>query len=210
MQETARPYDLVIVGASFAGLVAARTAAMRGLSVALIEQGDFAGGTSSKTSKLIHGGLRYLKQGRVHLVFESLRERQVLRTIAPEVVHPLALLLPVYAGDSRASWEVNLGLWLYDLLAGIREAAGGGNVVFSEKASGVDVGAFDAVIAVIGVAMMPSGGKGDSPHLCEAPSGPFRQMGTVPFFPPFHATRRGTTSARGSSSSSAPCPASSR
>ena len=112
-----RKFDLLIIGGGIVGAGIARDAAMRGLSVALIEQGDFAGGTSSKTSKLIHGGLRYLEHGHVRLVFESLRERATLRRIAPGYVHPLSLLLPVYAQGRRASWTVHVGLWLYDLLA---------------------------------------------------------------------------------------------
>ena len=113
----AQRFDLLIIGGGIVGAGIARDAAMRGLKVALIEQGDFASGTSSKTSKLIHGGLRYLEHGRVRLVFESLRERQVLRTIAPALVHPISLLLPIYEGGSRPAWRINLGLWLYDLLA---------------------------------------------------------------------------------------------
>ncbi len=112
-----QPFDLLIVGGGIVGAGIARDAAMRGLKVALIEQGDFASGTSSKTSKLIHGGLRYLEHGHLRLVFESLRERRVLRTIAPEIVAPLSLLLPLYAGEARPPWKVRLGLWLYDLLA---------------------------------------------------------------------------------------------
>ena len=110
-------FDLFIVGGGIVGAGIARDAAMRGLRVALIEQGDFASGTSSKTSKLIHGGLRYLEHGHIGLVFESLRERAILRTIAPASVHPLSLLLPVYRGDRRAPATINVGLWLYDLLA---------------------------------------------------------------------------------------------
>ena len=110
-------FDVLIIGGGIVGAGIARDAAMRGLKVALIEQGDFASGTSSKTSKLIHGGLRYLEHGHLRLVFESLQERHVLRTIAPSFVHPLSLLLPVYAGDLRPAWKVNVGLWLYDLLA---------------------------------------------------------------------------------------------
>ena len=113
----ASPFDLLVIGGGIVGAGTARDAAMRGLKVALIEQGDFGSGTSSKTSKLIHGGLRYLEQGQVRLVFESLRERQTLRTIAPSHVRPLSLLLPVYAGDRRSAWKINAGLWLYDLLA---------------------------------------------------------------------------------------------
>lgn len=110
-------HDLLIVGGGIVGAGVARDAAMRGLSVALIEQGDFASGASSKTSKLIHGGLRYLEHGHMRLVVESLRERQVLRTIAPSLVRPVSLLLPVYEGDGRPAWKISAGLWLYDLLA---------------------------------------------------------------------------------------------
>ena len=110
-------FDLLIIGGGIVGAGIARDAAMRGLRVALIEQGDFAGGTSSKTSKLIHGGLRYLEYGRLRLVAESLRERDVLRTIAPELVWPLALSIPVYRGDPRPPWKIAAGLTLYDLLA---------------------------------------------------------------------------------------------
>jgi len=113
-------YDILVIGGGIVGAGIARDAAMRGLKVALIEQGDFAGGTSSKTSKLIHGGLRYLEHGHVRLVHESLQERQTLRTIAPGLVRPLSLLLPVYQGDLRAPWKLHLGLWLYDALAGRR------------------------------------------------------------------------------------------
>jgi glycerol-3-phosphate dehydrogenase len=112
-----RRFDVLVVGGGIVGAGIARDAAMRGLSVALIEQGDFASGTSSKTSKLVHGGLRYLEHGRVRLVIESLRERQALRTIAPGLVYPLSVLLPVYAGDARPAWKISAGLWLYDLLS---------------------------------------------------------------------------------------------
>ncbi|MBI2174629.1 MAG: glycerol-3-phosphate dehydrogenase/oxidase, partial [Candidatus Omnitrophica bacterium] len=104
-------------GGGIVGAGIARDATLRGLRVALIEQGDFASGTSSKTSKLIHGGLRYLEQGRVSLVRQGLRERMILRTIAPSVVKPLPILIPVYRGNSRSLWKVRAGLWLYHLLA---------------------------------------------------------------------------------------------
>ena len=112
-----RSFDLLIVGGGIVGAGIARDAAMRGLKVALIEQGDFAGGASSKTSKLIHGGLRYLERGHWRLVLESLRERQILHAIAPTFVHPISLALPIYAQDSRPRWKIGAGLWLYDLLA---------------------------------------------------------------------------------------------
>ncbi len=113
-------FDLLIIGGGIVGAGIARDAAMRGLKVALIEQGDFSSGTSSKTSKLVHGGLRYLEHGHLSLVRESLRERHTLRTIAPELVYPLSLLLPIYRGDLRAPWKIHTGLWLYDLLGGGR------------------------------------------------------------------------------------------
>ncbi|MBI3996726.1 MAG: glycerol-3-phosphate dehydrogenase/oxidase [Candidatus Omnitrophica bacterium] len=119
-QLSAQRFDVLVVGGGIVGAGIARDASMRGLKVALVEQDDFAGGTSSKTSKLIHGGLRYLEHGHLRLVYESLHERQTLRSIAPAYVHPISLLLPVYAGDARASWTINVGLWLYDLLAGRR------------------------------------------------------------------------------------------
>lgn len=112
-----KAFDLLIIGGGIVGAGIARDAAMRGLRVALIEKGDFASGTSSKTSKLIHGGLRYLEQGRVRLVFEGLKERHILRTIAPQLVWPLPLMLPVYRGDPRLPWKIALGLCLYDGLA---------------------------------------------------------------------------------------------
>ncbi|MBI4343362.1 MAG: glycerol-3-phosphate dehydrogenase/oxidase [Candidatus Omnitrophica bacterium] len=113
-------FDVLVIGGGIVGAGIARDAAMRGLCVALIEQGDFASGTSSKTSKLIHGGLRYLEHGEFGLVYQSLRERTALRAIAPAYVKPLTLMLPVYRGDRRRAPVVNLGLWLYDALAGRR------------------------------------------------------------------------------------------
>ena len=91
---------------------------LRGLSVALIEKGDFASGTSSRSSKLVHGGLRYLKGRHVRLVRESLRERGVLLKIAPHLVEPAAFYLPVYAGGRDGRLKLRLGLTAYDLLAG--------------------------------------------------------------------------------------------
>jgi len=110
-------FDLLVIGGGIVGAGIARDAAMRGLRVALIERGDFGSGTSSKTSKLIHGGLRYLEQGRLHLVVESLRERHILRTIAPQLVRPLSVMIPVYQGDPRPPWKITAGLFLYDWLA---------------------------------------------------------------------------------------------
>jgi glycerol-3-phosphate dehydrogenase len=86
--------------------------------VLLSERGDLAGATSSRTSKLIHGGIRYLERGEVPLVHEALRERAILLRIAPDLVHPLTFLLPVYRGEGRPRWMLRAGLWLYGALAG--------------------------------------------------------------------------------------------
>jgi len=90
---------------------------MRGVSVALVDQGDFASGTSSRSTKLIHGGLRYLEQLDLRLVFEACRERATLQRIAPHLVQPLPLLIPLYRGGRRSKGLIRAGLTLYDLLA---------------------------------------------------------------------------------------------
>jgi glycerol-3-phosphate dehydrogenase len=113
-------FDLVIIGGGITGAGIARDAAMRGLSVALLEKGDFAAGTSGKSSKMIHGGLRYLKQLQIRLVRESLREREVLLKIAPHLVHPFPYILPVYEGGPNTRLQLKVGLVAYDLLAGSR------------------------------------------------------------------------------------------
>jgi glycerol-3-phosphate dehydrogenase len=97
-------FDLLIIGGGIFGAGIARDAFLRGLRVALVEQGDFASGTSSQSSKLIHGGFRYLEQYQFGLVAEALGERHILRTVAPHLVRPLPLILPVYAGDPRPRW----------------------------------------------------------------------------------------------------------
>jgi glycerol-3-phosphate dehydrogenase len=119
-------FDCLIIGGGIVGAGIARDAAMRGLRVALVEQGDFASGASSKTSKLIHGGLRYLEHGHFKLVQQSLRERARLRAIAPHWVTPRTILLPVYAGDRRPAWQIRFGLWLYERMARVRRSGRGG------------------------------------------------------------------------------------
>src|SRR5467141_438455 len=109
-------YDVVIVGGGMAGAGVARELALRGLSVALVERNDFASGTTSRSSKLIHGGLRYLELFDVGLVRESLRERETLRRLAPHLVRPLPFLVPIYRESSRSLVKVRMGLALYDWL----------------------------------------------------------------------------------------------
>jgi len=108
--------DAVVIGGGMAGAGVARDLALRGASVALFEKGDFASGTSSKSSKLIHGGLRYLELGDFKLVRESLREKKTLERLAPQLVRPLPFLVPIYRGASRGLIMVRIGMWLYDLL----------------------------------------------------------------------------------------------
>ncbi len=110
-------FDLLVVGGGITGAAVARDAVSRGLKVALVEKNDFAFGTSSRSSKLIHGGLRYLENFEFGLVFEALAERALLLKTVPALVRPLPFYLPVYAGESKGRGILGLGLWLYDLLA---------------------------------------------------------------------------------------------
>jgi glycerol-3-phosphate dehydrogenase len=110
-------YDLAVIGGGVTGAGVARDAALRGLSCVLLEQGDFASGTSAKTTRLVHGGLRYLENGDLPLVIESLRERELLLHLAPHLIHPIPILLPLYRGETRKKWQLRLGLRLYDLLS---------------------------------------------------------------------------------------------
>lgn len=109
-----------MIGGGITGAGIAREAAMRGARTALVEMHDLASGTSSKSSRLIHGGLRYLEHGHLRLVFEALAERATLLHIAPHLVRPLRFTFPLYAGGRVPRWRLALGLLLYDLLAGAR------------------------------------------------------------------------------------------
>ena len=113
----ADPVDLLVIGAGINGAGIARDAAMRGIRTAVIDKGDFGGGTSSRSSRLIHGGLRYLEMGHFRLVFESCRERRTLLRIAPHLVWPRSFIFPVHKGSRVPRWKLAAGLTLYDLLA---------------------------------------------------------------------------------------------
>ena len=117
------PFDTLIVGGGINGASIARDAALRGLRVALVERDDFAAGTSSRSSRLIHGGLRYLEHGYFHLVFESSRERRLLLQLAPHLVRSLAFTWPVYRGSRVPRWKLAAGLMLYDALSLFRNVA---------------------------------------------------------------------------------------
>ena len=111
------PFDLIVVGAGINGAGIARDAAMRGLKVLLIDKGDIASGTTSWSTRLIHGGLRYLEYYELYLVHESLAEREKLLNIAPHLVRPLPFIIPVYDYSKRGTLLVRLGMIGYDLLS---------------------------------------------------------------------------------------------
>ncbi len=110
-------FDLLVIGGGVTGCGIARDAALRGLHVALVEREDFASGTSSRSSRLIHGGVRYLEHGHLALVFESSIERARLLRLAPHLVRPLPFVWPVYKGARIPRWKLTAGLMLYDALA---------------------------------------------------------------------------------------------
>ena len=109
--------DLLIIGGGVTGAGIARDATMRGIRTVLVDKGDFGSGTSSRSSRLVHGGLRYLEHGHLRLVFEASRERRTLLRIAPHLVWPRSFLFPVHNGSRVPRWKLAAGLWLYDLLA---------------------------------------------------------------------------------------------
>ncbi len=109
--------DLLIIGGGITGAGIARDAALRGIRTALIDKADFGAGTSSNSSRLIHGGIRYLEQYAFRLVFEASHERRVLLSIAPHLVRPLAFLFPLYRGGRVPPWKLRAGMWLYDILS---------------------------------------------------------------------------------------------
>jgi glycerol-3-phosphate dehydrogenase len=118
-------YDVLVIGGGITGAGVALDAASRGLRAALVERDDFASGTSSKSSKLIHGGLRYLQNGDVRLVYEALRERQRLLRNAPHLVKVLPFLIPVFEGKGgiipkRLARALGSAMWMYDLTGGLR------------------------------------------------------------------------------------------
>jgi len=110
-------YDLLVIGGGVTGAGVARDAVGRGLKVALVEASDIGGGTSSRSSRLVHGGLRYLENLDFGLVFEALRERGRLLELAPHLVRPLPFLFPVYEGDPTGLLKLTAGMWLYEVLS---------------------------------------------------------------------------------------------
>src|ERR1700756_1432646 len=116
IENTKEPWDFLVIGGGATGLGVGVDAAARGYRTLVVEQADFAKGTSSRSTKLVHGGVRYLKQGNISLVLEALRERGLLCENAPHLVHHLSFVVPVYSW-----WEgpfYGIGMKIYDRLAG--------------------------------------------------------------------------------------------
>ena len=113
----AQAFDVIVIGGGINGSAVAREAARHGYRTLLVERHDFGAGTTSRATRLIHGGLRYLEHGEFGLVYESLHEREALVREEPHLVHPVRLLVPVYRGDERPGWKIRAGLILYDLFS---------------------------------------------------------------------------------------------
>lgn len=113
-------FDVIIVGGGINGAGVARDCAIRGLKVLILDKNDFAYGTSSRSTKLVHGGIRYLEHFEFKLVWEACHERKTLTQIAPQLVRVMPFIIPVYKGDKRPAWMVKLGMFLYDLMAGFK------------------------------------------------------------------------------------------
>ncbi|HEY2679147.1 MAG TPA: glycerol-3-phosphate dehydrogenase/oxidase [Steroidobacteraceae bacterium] len=143
-----KEYDVVIVGGGIHGAGVLQAAAASGLRTLLIERKGLASGTSSKSSKLIHGGLRYLESGQFALVRESLRERSIHLRIAPELVELKPFFIPVYRDTRRRPWQLKVGLWIYALLGGFAPGTGFGSVPRAEWSGldGLKLEDLDAVI----------------------------------------------------------------
>jgi glycerol-3-phosphate dehydrogenase len=138
---SSEPFDVVVIGGGITGAGVALDAASRGYSVALVEKDDFASGTSSRSSKLVHGGLRYLQQFDVGLVREALMERQLMVALAPHLVKPLKLVVPAFEGE-KLDRLVGVGLNMYDVLSldkirGRRRRRRGGDVVTDVDGDGI-------------------------------------------------------------------------
>lgn len=134
MKELSTPFDVVVVGAGINGLGIARDAALRGLRVVLLEQDDICSGVSAWSGRLVHGGLRYLEHRDFALVRESLRERELLFRLAPHLVKPLRLIMPLSSHSRRPAWLIRIGMLLYDALS------------FDKKTQGHEVLNRDAIL----------------------------------------------------------------
>ncbi len=125
-------WDVLVIGGGIVGAGAARDSAMRGLKTLLVEKNDFAFGTSSRSTRLLHGGIRYLAQGRLGLVSQASREKLVIRRIAPHLALPLKFVFPTWKGEGWALWQLRIGVKIYDFLASRRNFAKSGYLDRSE------------------------------------------------------------------------------
>lgn len=172
-------FDVLIIGGGITGVGVALDAATRGLRTALVERDDFASGTSSKSSKLIHGGLRYLQQGEVKLVYEALHERQRLRRNAPHLVQILPFLIPILTRDGLVSRKISralgIALWMYDLTGGWRIGK------FHRRMKGADASAHLPTIPPhrIAAAYLYYDATADDARLCLAVARTAAQHGAV-------------------------------
>lgn len=142
-----RTFDLIVIGAGITGAGIARDAASRGLSVALIEARDIASGTSSKSSKMVHGGLRYLEQGDLKLVREAASERQIVRRIAPHLARPCPFVIPARSKGSLAKFK--LGLWGFDKIGKVPKAERHEKWSLAELAEREPLAAVDGVVGAV-------------------------------------------------------------
>ena len=124
--------DLLVVGGGIVGAGMARDAAMRGIKTMLVEQHDFSNGTSSRSSRLLHGGIRYLAQGKLALVFEASHEKGVIYRIAPHLAEPLPFIFPTYKKTSWPKWQMAIGVRIYDLLCGKRNLGKSSNLSLAD------------------------------------------------------------------------------
>lgn len=143
-------YDVLVVGGGITGACVARDAALRGFTTACVEKNDWAFGTSSRSSKLIHGGIRYLEMFEFHLVFEACRERRQLLLNAPHLVYPQAFTFPIYNGDKNGVFMIGMGLWLYDIMALFRNVENH-KMYLGQKALELEEGLDEDRLKAIGV-----------------------------------------------------------
>ena len=115
-------YDVVVIGGGITGAGIALDATTRGMKVALVEMQDFAAGTSSRSTKLVHGGLRYLKQFEIKMVAEVGKEREIVYENGPHVTTPERMLLPMHKGGTFGKFSTSIGLRVYDFLAGVKKS----------------------------------------------------------------------------------------
>ena len=138
IETTDKTWDLIVIGGGITGAGVLREAVRMGLKTLLVEKHDYAWGTSSRSSKLVHGGLRYLKQGRIHLTYESVRQRQRLLNEAPGLVEEIDFLMPIYKTRGPGRLSITAGLMLYNAMAGKRYHSYHAQSAFQEMVPGIE------------------------------------------------------------------------